>query len=88
MFNRSLLVACAALVTGSISVPFSVAQDTSAIDRTGPHPAVAPAVAEIDKVVEAGPFKADWKSLEGYEIPQWYKDAKFCLLYTSPSPRD
>ena len=68
MFNRSLFVACAVLVTGSITGSFSVAQDAPAIDRTGPHPAVAPAVAEIDKVVEAGPFKADWKSLEGYEL--------------------
>jgi len=80
MFNRSFFTACLFLATGLIAIPFSLAQDASAIDRTGPHPAVAPAVAEIDKVVEAGPFKADWKTLEGYEIPQWYKDAKFGIF--------
>lgn len=80
MLTRSSLFAFTLLVTGSIMVSIAVAQDAPAVDRTGPHPAVAPAVAEIDKVVEAGPFKADWKSLEGYEIPQWYKDAKFGIF--------
>lgn len=40
-------------------------------------PAVAPAIEKIDQVAEAGPFQADWASLEKYEIPQWYRDAKF-----------
>ncbi len=45
-----------------------------------PHPAVAPAIREIDKVVAAGPFQPNWSSLEGYQIPQWYKDAKFGIF--------
>ena len=47
---------------------------------TLPHPAVKPAIAKIDQVIEDGPFKAEWSSLEGYEIPQWYKDAKFGIF--------
>jgi|GEM_PF-194858 len=50
------------------------------VDHTQPHPKVAGAVAEIRKAIEAGPFEAQWKSLEGYEIPQWYKDAKFGIF--------
>ncbi len=80
MLSRRLTAVFAILATALITVPFTVAQDATAIDRTGPHPAVAPAVEEIDQVVAAGPFKADWKSLEGYEIPQWYKDAKFGIF--------
>jgi len=80
MLKRSLFVTGAVLLSGLITGPFAVAQEASAIERVGPNPAVAPAVAEIDKVVEAGPFKADWKSLEVYEIPQWYKDAKFGIF--------
>ncbi len=45
-----------------------------------PHPGVKSAVAEIQAVVDAGPFKAEWSSLEGYQIPQWYKDAKFGIF--------
>ncbi len=40
-------------------------------------PKVAKAIANIDSIAEAGPFKPTWKSLETYEVPQWYKDAKF-----------
>lgn len=27
-----------------------------------------------------GPFEASWDSLKGYEIPEWYKDAKFGIF--------
>ncbi|MBO3804050.1 MAG: alpha-L-fucosidase [Candidatus Brockarchaeota archaeon] len=27
-----------------------------------------------------GPFRPDWKSLEGYEVPEWYLDAKFGIF--------
>jgi alpha-L-fucosidase len=47
---------------------------------TQPHPAVAPAVEKINAAIAKGTFKADWPSLEQYEIPQWYKDAKFGIF--------
>ena len=40
-------------------------------------PAFATAIEKIDQVANSGPFKPDWSSLEQYEIPQWYLDAKF-----------
>ena len=55
----------------------SIGQDH---DPTKPHPAVKPAIAKIDAAVNAGPFEPNWKSLEAYEIPQWYKDAKFGIF--------
>ncbi|MEM6776376.1 MAG: alpha-L-fucosidase [Planctomycetota bacterium] len=45
-----------------------------------PHPMVAPSIQEIDAAVAKGPFSPDWPSLETYEIPQWYKDAKFGIF--------
>ncbi|MEM9940063.1 MAG: alpha-L-fucosidase [Planctomycetota bacterium] len=45
-----------------------------------PHPAVAPALEKIDAAVAKGPFESNWSSLEKYEIPQWYKDAKFGIF--------
>jgi alpha-L-fucosidase len=47
---------------------------------TQPHPDVGPAVEKIDQVAAAGPFQPDWSSLETYEIPQWYQDAKFGIF--------
>ena len=62
MLNRRIIVVFTVLLTGLITASPTVAQDAPAVDRTGPHSAVAPAVAEIDKVIKAVPFKADWKS--------------------------
>lgn len=45
-----------------------------------PHPRVAPAIKEIDSQIDAGPFSADWKSLEGVGIPEWYQDAKLGIF--------
>ncbi len=37
-------------------------------------------LAEIDRVVAAGPFAAAWESLEKYQVPAWYQDAKFGIF--------
>jgi len=29
---------------------------------------------------KAGPFQPDWQSLSNYEVPEWYKDAKFGIF--------
>jgi len=34
----------------------------------------------IDATVESGPFAASWDSLQEYEIPEWYLDAKFGIF--------
>ncbi|WP_391540449.1 alpha-L-fucosidase [Rubripirellula lacrimiformis] len=47
---------------------------------TLPNPKVAPSVAKIETAIAQGPFQPDWKSLGKYEIPQWYKDAKFGIF--------
>lgn len=35
---------------------------------------------EVDKLDAQGPFRADWQSLESYEVPEWYRDAKFGIF--------
>jgi len=35
---------------------------------------------EADRQANDGPFRPDWESLRHYEIPQWYKDAKFGIF--------
>jgi alpha-L-fucosidase len=43
-------------------------------------PRVAGAIKKIDDVVARGPFHASWDSLEKYEVPEWYRDAKFGIF--------
>ena len=37
-------------------------------------------VKTVDAVAAQGPFRADWKSLEGYQVPEWYQNAKFGIF--------
>jgi alpha-L-fucosidase len=34
----------------------------------------------VDSVDHEGPFRPDWQSLQKYEVPEWYKDAKFGIF--------
>ena len=54
---------------------------------------------EVDRVAQTGPYRPDWQALEKYEVPEWYKDAKFGIfihwgIYSVPAfgsewyPRD
>ena len=47
-------------------------------------------VTEVDRQARAGPYSPDWQSLEKYEVPDWFKDAKFGIfihwgLYSVPA---
>jgi alpha-L-fucosidase len=35
---------------------------------------------EVDAADEQGPFRVEWESLATYEIPEWYRDAKFGIF--------
>jgi alpha-L-fucosidase len=32
---------------------------------------------QVDRAAHQGPFLPNWESLQKYEVPEWYKDAKF-----------
>ena len=34
----------------------------------------------IDEVIERGPFKDNWESLEQHETPKWFRNAKFGIF--------
>ena len=45
---------------------------------------------DVDTAGHQGPFRPDWESLQKYEAPEWYKDAKFGIfihwgLYSVPA---
>ena len=35
---------------------------------------------EVERGAREGPYRADWQSLQKYEVPDWYKDAKFGIF--------
>ena len=35
---------------------------------------------EVDSINHQGPFRPDWDSLQKYETPDWYRDAKFGIF--------
>ena len=35
---------------------------------------------QVADITQQGPYRADWKSLSKYEIPAWFKDAKFGIF--------
>lgn len=35
---------------------------------------------KIDDVINKGPYKNDWNSLADYQVPKWYRDAKFGIF--------
>lgn len=42
---------------------------------------------EIEAVIKAGPYHDNWQSLSQYQVPKWYKDAKFGIfIHWGPLP--
>ena len=39
-----------------------------------------PYLTTIDQVIERGPYKDDWHSLAAYQVPEWYRQAKFGIF--------
>ena len=71
-------------------------QDAATIDRTwqkasSPYDAKrAEILRRVERRASAGPFRPDWESLASYQVPDWYKDAKFGIfihwgLYAVPA---
>ncbi len=70
------------IVTLLFAVSFAVAATIRAESPGDAKAAadVAAAVSKIDAVAGSGPFQPEWKSLEQYQIPEWYKDAKLGIF--------
>ncbi len=51
------------------------------IQASSSHDAARSAIlADVDRVDRAGPYRADWGSLSTWNVPDWYKDAKFGIF--------
>ena len=79
------LSAACSVAAQSATAPTS-SQDPASIDQlwqkaTGKYDAQRAALLkEVDIADHQGPFRPDWESLQKYEVPEWYKDAKFGIF--------
>ena len=64
----------------------TASQDPALIDQAWQKasskydPARAALLKEADAATHQGPFRPDWESLQKYEVPDWYEDAKFGIF--------
>jgi alpha-L-fucosidase len=93
-----VLLACSAVLSAQATPPTSptASLDPATIDRiwqkasaayNGPR---AEILKRVDRQASAGPFRPEWQSLANYQVPDWYKDAKFGIfihwgLYAVPA---
>lgn len=74
-----------AQATPSATSPTS-AQDPKEIDQAWQKAVAkydeprAALLKEVDRQSHDGPYRPDWQSLQTYEVPDWYKDAKFGIF--------
>lgn len=80
--NRKPYEFAIVLFLGAVAlVPSAFAQqDWSSFQPQDFSEHIQESLTEIEKVVDAGPYQPTWKSLESYEIPEWYKDAKLGIF--------
>lgn len=79
----------AIVVSVALCISTTMAQDFSDFQPKDFSDKIDAAVKTIKQKAVEGKFKPDWKSLEQYEIPDWYQDAKFGIFihwgaYTVP----
>ena len=61
-------------------------QDAQTIDRTWQRASSkydserSKILSEVHRAANEGPYRAAWQSLQKYEVPDWYKDAKFGIF--------
>ena len=93
-----LLLACSSVLSAQATGPTSptASLDPVTIDRQWQKANQAydgqraEILRRVDHQASAGPFRPDWQSLATYQVPDWYKDAKFGIfihwgLYSVPA---
>jgi alpha-L-fucosidase len=64
----------------------TASQEPTAVDQAWQHASAkydetrTAILKEVDRKAHEGPFRPDWESLQKYEVPEWYKDAKFGIF--------
>ena len=91
--SPSFYLGCVVVVTFAVSTVHAqsstaptAAEDPAIIDQAWQKASSkydsqrATLLKQVDAVDHQGPFRPDWESLTRYEVPEWYKDAKFGIF--------
>src|SRR5664279_1036444 len=79
------LSAISTLHAQNVTAPTN-SQDPASIDQAWQRAsskydsARADLLKEVDSADHQGPFRPEWESLQRYEVPDWYRDAKFGIF--------
>src|SRR5436305_14788322 len=84
----STLICALARMQGQATSPTAPTADVAAEDLAQQwkdsvskyDPARTAMLKEVDRVGHEGPFRLEWGSLSRWEVPAWYKDAKFGIF--------
>jgi alpha-L-fucosidase len=82
----SLLLSALSMLQAQTATAPTASQDPANIDQiwqkaSGKYDSERAALLkQVENADHQGPFRADWESLQKYEVPEWYKDAKFGIF--------
>jgi alpha-L-fucosidase len=82
----AIILVAASLLRAQTSTAPSASEDPKRIDQIWQKAsskyddARGALLNEIDQADHQGPFRPDWESLQTYEAPAWYRDAKFGIF--------
>jgi len=80
-FIRSCMACCAAFLAGPIVLTVLYFFTPDLAGQSADYAARVEAILKkVDEGVAQGPFRAAWESLETYQVPAWYQDAKFGIF--------
>ncbi len=85
IFMICLLSSAGFAQAGSANLP-TVSEAPVAIDQTWQKASAkydtarTAILGNVDRINGDGPFRPDWESLQTYQIPEWYMDAKFGIF--------
>jgi alpha-L-fucosidase len=82
----AFILAAASLLSAQSSTAPTASQDPQSLDQIWQKAsskydgARATLLNDVNQADREGPFRADWDSLQKYEAPEWYRDAKFGIF--------
>jgi len=86
LFGLVLALSALPVVHAQSAMGPTAAEDPNSIDQAWQKASSkydaerAALLKQVDDVNQQGPFRPDWESLQRYEVPDWYKDAKFGIF--------
>jgi alpha-L-fucosidase len=81
-----VVLSTVSLIHSQLATAPTASQDPESIDEIWQNASSkydserATLLKKVDSADRQGPFRADWESLQKYEVPEWYKDAKFGIF--------